>query len=217
MDDPTSNKAAIHRVEIPTAFSLSRFIPLLQQRIYVINPFTRIFLVGWITLLDSIPDLELVAYLPSFLGGLFKFLSDPNEDVRTATHMALERFLSEIKQIARVKRGIAQSRRSAVDEAEKRSEPSVTSDGGQRSETDKKTGIDEPLENGKSLNEEQESVAVESGSATANDEAASVEEEWIPGQDVEVDHRRILDILVTFLSDSSGMVLHFAHLFVRLV
>ena len=45
------------------AFKLPEFIPLLQQRIYVLNPFTRTFLVNWITLLDSIPDLELVSYL----------------------------------------------------------------------------------------------------------------------------------------------------------
>src|SRR5436309_2292038 len=67
--------------ELPTAFSLERFLPLLEERINVINPFTRTFLVAWITLLDSIPDLELVTYLPRFLSGLFRFLSDPNQDV----------------------------------------------------------------------------------------------------------------------------------------
>jgi vacuole morphology and inheritance protein 14 len=69
---------------LPTAFSLPRFIPLLKERIWVINPFTRQFLVGWITLLDSIPDLELVTYLPDFLGGLLKFLGDQNADVRAS-------------------------------------------------------------------------------------------------------------------------------------
>ena len=100
-----------YSIELPTAFSLPRFIPLLQERINVLNPFTRAFLVSWITLLDSIPDLELVAYLPSFLGGLLKFLSDPNQDVHTATKVALDRFLAEIKKIAAVKKGIAESRR----------------------------------------------------------------------------------------------------------
>lgn len=52
------------------AFSLARFIPLLQERIYVISPFTRTYLVSWITVLDSIPELELVSYLPDFLDGL---------------------------------------------------------------------------------------------------------------------------------------------------
>jgi hypothetical protein len=52
------------------AFSLAKFVPLLSERIYVISPFTRSHLISWITILDSIPDLELVSYLPEFLDGL---------------------------------------------------------------------------------------------------------------------------------------------------
>lgn len=52
------------------AFSLARFIPLLADRIYVLSPFTRSFLVSWIGVLDSVPDLEMVSYLPQFLNGL---------------------------------------------------------------------------------------------------------------------------------------------------
>ena len=52
------------------AFSLVHFIPLLKERIYVVNPFTRSYLVSWITVLDSVPELELITYLPEFLDGL---------------------------------------------------------------------------------------------------------------------------------------------------
>ena len=52
------------------AFSLARFIPLLSDMIYVISPFTRSFLVSWITVLDSVPELELITYLPDFMDGL---------------------------------------------------------------------------------------------------------------------------------------------------
>jgi vacuole morphology and inheritance protein 14 len=52
------------------AFSLAHFIPLLSDRIYVVSPFTRSFLVSWITVLDSVPELELISYLPEFLDGL---------------------------------------------------------------------------------------------------------------------------------------------------
>lgn len=52
------------------AFSLAHFIPLLSDRIYVISPFTRSFLVSWITVLDSVPELELISYLPEFFDGL---------------------------------------------------------------------------------------------------------------------------------------------------
>ena len=52
------------------AFSLANFVPLLSDRIYVLSPFTRSFLVSWISVLDSVPELELVSYLPEFLDGL---------------------------------------------------------------------------------------------------------------------------------------------------
>lgn len=52
------------------AFSLARFIPLLADRMYVVSPFTRSWLVGWITVLDSVPDLELVTFLPDILDNL---------------------------------------------------------------------------------------------------------------------------------------------------
>lgn len=64
------------------AFSLARFIPLLQERIYVVSPFTRSYLVSWITVLDSVPELELVSYLPDFLDGL---LSVPLKQYPPAT------------------------------------------------------------------------------------------------------------------------------------
>lgn len=53
-----------------TAFSLAHFIPLLRERIYVVSPFTRSYLVSWINVLDSVPELELITYLPEFLDGL---------------------------------------------------------------------------------------------------------------------------------------------------
>lgn len=52
------------------AFSLAHFIPLLSDRMYVVSPFTRSWLVGWITVLDSVPDLELVTFLPELLDSL---------------------------------------------------------------------------------------------------------------------------------------------------
>lgn len=80
-----------------TAFSLTKFVPLLSERLYVINPYTRIFLVSWVTVLNSIPDLDLIVFLPDFLDGLIKFLSDTNQDVRVATSRLLDGFLDEIK------------------------------------------------------------------------------------------------------------------------
>ncbi|TRX88583.1 hypothetical protein FHL15_010534 [Xylaria flabelliformis] len=167
----------------PTAFSLPRFIPLLKERIWVINPFTRTFLVGWITLLDSIPDLELVTYLPEFLGGLLKFLSGNNADVRVVTQNCLDKFLNEIKRIARVKKGIAESKKSKGDGKRKR-EDSIDSGSARMAPDD----------------------AEETGSATAIDEEDEVssEDDWVPGQDVQVNYKAILEILTATLDSQLG-------------
>ena len=168
-------------VDLPTAFSLARFIPLLKERIYVINPFTRTFLVGWITLLDSIPDLELVSFLPDFLGGLFKFLSDPNRDVHVATQGALERFVSEIKRISRIKKGIEEGRKSRSDGKRKRS-VSVDSEGSLAPDAG---GDDDSV-------------------MAADEEDSSSDDDWVPGQDIQVNHKEIMDILTTNIDSPLG-------------
>lgn len=184
IDDPAGEadrESPEESIDLPTAFSLPRFIPLLRERIFVINPFTRTFLVGWITLLDSIPDLELVAFLPDFLGGLFKFLSDPNRDVHVATQGALERFLGEIKRISRLKKGIAESRRTRSDGKRKRS---VSLD------SENSFG---PQEN------------ADAGSESGDDKDAASDDDWVPGQDVQIKYHEILDILSANLDSPLGM------------
>ncbi|OAA49529.1 hypothetical protein NOR_01452 [Metarhizium rileyi] len=161
----------------PTAFSLPSFIPLLKERIWVLNPFTRQFLVGWITLLDSIPDLELVTYLPDFLGGLLKFLGDQNADVQTATQSCLDKFLNEIKRISRVKKGIVESKKSREGGKRKRQESMDTE------------SIRPDLDEGDEIDSD----------AFDDDDEDSAEEEWIPGQDVEINYKNILEILTATL------------------
>ncbi|KAL9038293.1 MAG: hypothetical protein Q9214_005338 [Letrouitia sp. 1 TL-2023] len=141
------------------------------------NPFTRTFLVSWVKLLDTIPDLELVTYLPAFLGGLFGFLSDSNRDVCIATQGVLEGFLNEIKKIARVKRGIAESRKSHGEGKPKRSDSSDSVS----IRTDHS-----------SFNEKSDIADADSGMQTGDGD-------WIPGQDVQVDHSKLLEILIAFL------------------
>ena len=92
-------------------FSLARFVPLLSERIYVTSPFTRNFLVSWITVLDSVPQLELVSFLPSFLDGLIKYLADHNADVRVATANVLADFLQEITEEAEKREQVTRQQR----------------------------------------------------------------------------------------------------------
>ena len=78
-------------------FGIEGFMPLLGERIYVSNPFSRQFLVGWISALDSVPDIDLLAHLPVFFDGLFHMLADPNKEIRQQTFSVLSEFLREIR------------------------------------------------------------------------------------------------------------------------
>ncbi|KAJ5138347.1 uncharacterized protein N7515_003195 [Penicillium bovifimosum] len=177
--------------EYPMAFSLARFIPLLQGRIHVVQPFTRNFLVSWLTLLDTIPDLELVSYLPEFLEGLIQFLGGPNNDVNIATQELLDRFLMEIKRITRLKKGIEESRKgqkSNRNSVNSNTESNVTE---QRSQTD-----------GAHEGKFDSAVADSESETSLDDEIAQADGDWIPGQDVHIDHPKILNILVGFVDTS---------------
>jgi vacuole morphology and inheritance protein 14 len=159
------------------AFSLSDFIPLLSERIFTMNPFTRMFLVNWITVLDSIPDLELISHLPAFLKGLIMFLSDPNDDVRTATNKALINFLQEIHKVSEVKKTLKVRKSSRVDDSETASGNSPD-------------GPDGPL-SAKAKGKMPESLP----------EDVEATDDWLPGQDTRIDFPLILDILIMFVGD----------------
>ncbi|KAJ4901304.1 Protein VAC14-like protein [Raphanus sativus] len=78
-------------------FSVQEFVPLLKERMNVLNPYVRRFLVEWITVLDSVPDFDMLGFLPDFLDGLFNMLSDSSHEIRQQAVSALSEFLQEIK------------------------------------------------------------------------------------------------------------------------
>ncbi|UZJ51606.1 hypothetical protein CBS101457_000926 [Exobasidium rhododendri] len=162
------------------AFSLARFVPLLSERMYVLSPFTRNYLVSWITVLDSVPDLELVTFLPSFLDGLIKYLSDPNTDVRVATAKVLADFLREIQEAAELGR---LRKEAEYRRAERKQQK-------QDAEGIAKERREEP-NSGDAEGEEQKTEQ------TIIDED---DDEWIPAQEVRIDYASIMEILVNHIS-----------------
>ncbi|QPG77374.1 hypothetical protein FOA43_004787 [Brettanomyces nanus] len=108
IDPRTGKTLQVYQPQLPTAFSLSKFIPLLKERMYATNPYTRMFLVSWLRLLDSIPDLEMISYLSSFFDPLLSYLSSSLEDVRVVTENFLKLLLHEIKGIYEVKQAVKQ-------------------------------------------------------------------------------------------------------------
>lgn len=79
-------------------FDIENFIPLLQKHIKKPKPYIRQLLVGWIMVLNAVPGINMLDYLPEFLDGLFNMLSDGNREIRQAADNALSEFLREIKE-----------------------------------------------------------------------------------------------------------------------
>ena len=86
------------------------FVPLIaplvctlhSERVLMKDPFIRQLVVSWISVLDSVPDLNLLDYLPEFLGGLFLMLSAEQKDIRQQADVCLADFLREITEVVNV-------------------------------------------------------------------------------------------------------------------
>ncbi|KAK7060363.1 hypothetical protein VNI00_001128 [Paramarasmius palmivorus] len=170
------------------AFSLAHFIPLLRERIYVVSPFTRSYLVSWITVLDSVPELELISYLPEFLDGLLKYLSDPTDDVKVATEILLADFLREIREVSSLRKRIEPPKRTGDD-----GESLGRVDGEKLPELN----MDHP-ERAVFLNDKDRHANYYDD---ANEDHISETDmkdtgAWVPGQGVKIDYGAIIEILI---------------------
>ncbi|CCD27113.1 Vac14p NDAI_0J02210 [Naumovozyma dairenensis CBS 421] len=203
------------------AFSLQKFIPLLSERIYAINPDTRVFLINWLNVLLNIPGLELITYLPSFLGGLFSFLGDSHKDVRTMTHSLMDVLLHEVQEISKLQIERRIKQQQEIEERNKMLE--------QKKETKKNDGT-LIAEKKKSLLNAFEELSndnisqIKTPNETPNfsqDEFSKHEiiqeqqqlqplvhdgEEYIPGQDIQISFPEIISILVNNLASSETEV-----------
>ncbi|KAF5393194.1 hypothetical protein D9757_001237 [Collybiopsis confluens] len=176
--DPYSSKKA---------FSLAHFIPLLRERIYVLSPFTRSYLVSWITVLDSVPELELISYLPEFLDGLLKYLSDPTEDVRVATEVLLADLLREIREVSVVSRRSEKLARSTHD-----ADSVYPSDGIQTGEG----FITHSPERPAFMHDDSPDYNPEYREDSGSDYDVRDTGAWVPGQGVQIDFPAIVEILM---------------------
>ncbi|XP_078125625.1 protein VAC14 homolog [Sander vitreus] len=78
-------------------FDLVAFVPLLRERIYSNNQYARQFIISWIHVLESVPNINLLEYLPEILDGLFQILGDNSKEIRRTCEVVLGEFLKEIK------------------------------------------------------------------------------------------------------------------------
>ncbi|KAM9301553.1 protein VAC14 homolog [Gastrophryne carolinensis] len=80
-------------------FDLVGFVPLLRERIYSNNQYARQFIISWILVLENVPDINLLEYLPEILDGLFQILGDNSKEIRKMCEVSLGEFLKEIKKV----------------------------------------------------------------------------------------------------------------------
>lgn len=78
-------------------FDLVGFMPLLRERIYTKNPFGKQFVIAWVSVLDAVPDIDFIVFLPEILDGLFRILEDPTLEIKKITDTVLGEFLRSIK------------------------------------------------------------------------------------------------------------------------
>ncbi|XP_074645513.1 protein VAC14 homolog [Tubulanus polymorphus] len=78
-------------------FDLEAFMPLLRERIYTKNAFARQFIVSWVAVLDAVPNMNMVVFLPEILDGLFYILGDQNIEIRRMCEALLGEFLQGIR------------------------------------------------------------------------------------------------------------------------
>lgn len=162
------------------AFSLERFMPLLTERVYAISPYTRMHLVSWLIVLNTVPDLELVSYLPEFLDGLLKYLADTNGDVRGATENLLAEFRREIRHIA--------THQEKMLEADHKKRP--------EKRNSRQTSDSIPIEYNDSAIDDDEGEDGDDDDEWDGEGSG----EWEPGQSTIVDYAAIMDIIVDHLS-----------------
>ncbi len=91
------NKLLQDVVRESDVFDLERFVPLLERRIYHPSPAVRQFLIGWVRLIDNVPNLDLLRFLPNILDGLLHMLGDRHPEIGRDVATTLSGFLGEIK------------------------------------------------------------------------------------------------------------------------
>ncbi|KEP65022.1 UNVERIFIED_CONTAM: HEAT repeat-containing protein [Hammondia hammondi] len=73
------------------------FLLLLVKRCRVKSPFIKLLALSWISLLDSVPETDMLQHLQLFLESLFELLGDTNRDIRHAADACIAGLLDDVK------------------------------------------------------------------------------------------------------------------------
>lgn len=79
-------------------FIIEKVIPLIRERVLTNDHWARQFILEWIVVLDSLPELFLVDYLPQFLSGIFYMLNDSHQEIVFQAQTTLQELLNELEE-----------------------------------------------------------------------------------------------------------------------
>ncbi|KAI9489409.1 vacuolar protein 14 C-terminal Fig4p binding-domain-containing protein [Zychaea mexicana] len=177
-----------------TAFQLSKFIPVLRRHLYTSNPFERMYVMSWIGILDSVPGLDLVWYLPDLLDGIIRYLTDTRHQIRANARLLLAQFFQEIQFISRQTEdeGVAMQKRDSV------SSSSSASAGGESSSSSSFTTSD-TINNSNELLTPPQTPQTKAATTTTT---TSDDKHQQKRQQQQLQYDRILEILIQHISST---------------
>ena len=83
----------------PRLFNSVKFMGIIREMLmFTTNSNVQKLLVSWMIVLDSIPNLTMVAFLPNYLEGLFLLLSSKQENVKKTAYNFIKDLLAEVLQ-----------------------------------------------------------------------------------------------------------------------
>eukprot|EP00035_Acanthoeca_spectabilis_P021325 m.437621 g.437621 ORF g.437621 m.437621 type:complete len:734 (-) comp18137_c0_seq1:1175-3376(-) len=82
--------------EMDADVSVEPFVELIADRMYVLDPQAREFLVSWVMVLQSVPGVTFVPYLPRLLDGIFGLFSGNDPKLQSMCEELLNEFLVEM-------------------------------------------------------------------------------------------------------------------------
>lgn len=78
-------------------FDLNGLIPLIRERVMTRSSSARQFLISWISVLNVVPDFNMVSFLPEIIDGLFHMLDDNTMEIQRMCENLLQQFLRSIR------------------------------------------------------------------------------------------------------------------------
>lgn len=82
----------------PGKIDMRRFVAILNSHVRTTDPTARQFIISWITLLESLPSVNLLSYSTLFIGGLLEYLADPLRGISSSAASLLAFFERDIAQ-----------------------------------------------------------------------------------------------------------------------